>query len=83
MIAIISSMTKKERRHPDLLNGSRRARVARGSGTQPADVNTLLKQYQQMEKMMSKLGSGGMKGLMRQMTGAMRGMGGGGFMPKR
>src|SRR5690606_10050542 len=44
MIAIIDSMTKKERRHPDLLNGSRRARVARGSGTLPADVNRLLKQ---------------------------------------
>lgn len=81
MVAIINSMTKKERRHPDLLNGSRRARVARGSGTQPADVNRLLKQYMQMEKMMSKMASGGMKGLMRQMTGAMRGMGGGGMPP--
>ncbi len=79
MVAIINSMTKKERRHPDLLNGSRRARVARGSGTQPADVNKLLKQYQQMEKMMSKLSGGGLKGLMRQMQGAMKGMGGGGF----
>ena len=77
MVAIIGSMTKKERRHPDLLNGSRRARIARGSGTQPADVNRLLKQYQQMEKMMSKLGSGGIKGLMRQMGAAMKGMGGG------
>ena len=55
MIAIINSMTKKERRHPDLLNGSRKARIARGSGTQPADVNRLLKQYMTMEKMMSKL----------------------------
>ncbi len=81
MIAIINSMTRKERRHPDLLKGSRRARVARGSGQQPADVNRLLKQYQQMEKMMSKLGSGGIKGMMRQMKGAMRGMGGGGFQP--
>jgi len=77
MMAIIGSMTKKERRHPDLLNGSRRARIARGSGMQPADVNKLLKQYQQMEKMMSKLGSGGLKGLMRQMGSAMKGMGGG------
>lgn len=76
MIAIINSMTRKERRHPDLLKGSRRARIARGSGQQPADVNRLLKQYQQMEKMMSKLGSGGLKGMMRQMKGAMRGMGG-------
>ena len=82
MIAIINSMTRKERRHPDLLKGSRRARVARGSGQQPADVNRLLKQYQQMEKMMSKLGSGGIKGMMRQMKGAMRGMGGPGGMSR-
>ncbi len=79
MIAIINSMTKKERRHPDLLNGSRRARVARGSGTLPADVNRLLKQYQQMEKMMGKLKGGGMKGMLRGLKGAMGGMGGGGF----
>ena len=79
MIAIIGSMTPKERRHPDLLNGSRRARIARGSGTQPADVNKLLKQYQQMEKMMSKPSGGGRKGLLRQRQGAMKGMGGGGF----
>ena len=81
MIAIINSMTKKERRHPDLLNGSRKARVARGSGTQPSDVNRLLKQFMQMEKMMSKLSSGGLKGLMRQMGAAMKGMGGGGLPP--
>ncbi|MFB9066978.1 signal recognition particle protein [Pseudofulvimonas gallinarii] len=83
MIAIIDSMTKKERRHPDLLNGSRRARVARGSGTQPADVNRLLKQYQQMEKMMGKLKGGGMKGMLRGLKGAMGGLGGmGGFPPR-
>ncbi|HET8899533.1 MAG TPA: signal recognition particle protein, partial [Rhodanobacteraceae bacterium] len=76
MIAIIGSMTKKERRHPNLLNGSRRARVAHGSGTQPADVNRLLKQYTQMEKMMGKFARGGMRGLMRSMSGAMKGMGG-------
>ncbi|MDC8015411.1 signal recognition particle protein [Tahibacter soli] len=81
MIAIINSMTKKERRHPDLLNGSRKQRIARGSGMQPADINKLLKQYQQMEKMMSKLAGGGVKGLMRQMKGAMRNMGGGGGFP--
>ena len=81
MVAIINSMTKKERRHPDLLNGSRRARIARGSGMQPADVNRLLKQYMQMEKMMSKLSAGGIKGLMRQMGAAMKGMGGGGMPP--
>ncbi len=79
LIAIIGSMTSKERRHPALLNGSRRARIARGSGATPADVNRLLKQYQQMEKMMSKLSRGGMKGLMRGMQGMMGGRGPGGF----
>jgi signal recognition particle subunit SRP54 len=76
MVAIINSMTKKERRNPALLNGSRRARIARGSGMGPADVNKLMKQYQQMEKMMSKMGRGGMKGLMRGMQGMMGGQGG-------
>lgn len=80
MIAIINSMTHQERRHPALLKGSRRARVARGSGTAPADVNRVLKQYMQMEKMMSKMGRGGMRGMMRQMQGALGNMGGG-FRP--
>ena len=78
MVAIINSMTKKERRNPALLNGSRRKRIAAGSGLTPADVNKLLKQYQQMEKMMAKMGRGGMKGLMRGMQGMM-----GGGMPFR
>ena len=73
MVAIINSMTKKERRNPALLNGSRRARIAKGSGMLPADINKLMKQYQQMEKMMSKMGRGGMKGLMRGMQGMMGG----------
>jgi signal recognition particle subunit SRP54 len=77
MVAIINSMTKKERRNPDLLNGSRRKRIAAGAGMAPADVNKLMKQYQQMEKMMAKMGRGGMKGLMRGMQGMM----GGGGMP--
>ncbi|WP_293716949.1 MULTISPECIES: signal recognition particle protein [unclassified Stenotrophomonas] len=77
MIAIINSMTKKERRNPGLLNGSRRARIARGSGTQPADVNKLMKQYMQMEKMMGKLAGGGMKGMLRNMKGMLGAMGGG------
>ncbi|QSX77313.1 signal recognition particle protein [Agrilutibacter solisilvae] len=76
MVAIINSMTKKERRNPTLLNGSRRARIAKGAGLTPADVNKLMKQYQQMEKMMSKLSGGGMKGLMRGMKGMMGGRGG-------
>ena len=76
MVAIINSMTKKERRNPALLNGSRRARIAKGSGMTPADVNKVLKQYQQMEKMMGKLGRGGMKGMMRGLSGMMGGRGG-------
>ena len=80
MVAIINSMTKKERRNPALLNGSRRKRIAAGSGVTPADVNKLMKQYQQMEKMMGKLGRGGMKGMMRGLQGM---MGGRGAMPFR
>ncbi|HRN61159.1 MAG TPA: signal recognition particle protein [Luteimonas sp.] len=80
MIAIIGSMTKKERRNPALLNGSRRARIAAGSGTHPSDVNKLMKQYQQMEKMMGKMARGGMKGMMRGLQGM---MGGAGRMPFR
>jgi len=83
MIAIINSMTKKERRNPGLLNGSRRARIARGSGTLPADVNKLMKQYMQMEKMMGKLAGGGMKGMMRNMKGMLGAMGGRGGLPFR
>ena len=75
MVAIINSMTKKERRNPALLNGSRRKRIAAGSGLSPADVNKLMKQFQQMEKMMSKMGRGGMKGMMRGMQGMMGGRG--------
>ena len=73
MVAIINSMTKKERRNPGLLNGSRRSRIAKGSGMAPSDVNKLMKQYQQMEKMMAKMGRGGMKGMMRGMQGMMGG----------
>jgi signal recognition particle subunit SRP54 len=76
MIAIINSMTKKERRNPALLNGSRRARIAAGSGTHPSDVNKLMKQYMQMEKMMGKMARGGMKGMMRNLQGMMGGRGG-------
>ncbi|MDQ3494477.1 MAG: signal recognition particle protein [Pseudomonadota bacterium] len=75
MMAIIGSMTRKERRNPTLLNGSRRKRIAGGAGVTPADVNKLMKQYQQMEKMMGKLGRGGMKGMMRGLSGMMGGRG--------
>ncbi len=80
--AIINSMTPKERRRPDIIKGSRKKRIAAGSGTQIQDVNRLLKQFTQMQKMMKKMGSkGGMAKLMRGMGGKfpMGGMGGGGL----
>jgi signal recognition particle subunit SRP54 len=63
--AIIGSMTKSERKNPKLLNGSRRRRIAAGSGTTVPDVNRLLKQYQDMAGMMKKMKKLGQKGLMR------------------
>jgi signal recognition particle subunit SRP54 len=57
--AIIRSMTKDERRRPEILNGSRRKRIARGSGTDVADVNRVLKQYRDMKKMMRALKKAG------------------------
>ena len=63
MEAMISSMTMWERQHPDKINGSRRRRVATGSGTTPADINQLLAQFKQMQKMMKQLASGNMRGL--------------------
>ncbi len=79
--AIIYSMTPQERRKPELLNGSRRKRIADGSGTKIAEVNQLMKQFQQMQQMMKMMRGGGMKKMMRQME-AMKGKGGfpgGGF----
>lgn len=78
MEAIIYSMTKKERANPELIKGSRKKRIAAGSGTQVQDVNRLLKQFTQMQKMMKKMQKGGMKSMMRNMKGMMGGMGGGG-----
>ena len=70
MAVIIDSMTVRERRFPDLLNGSRKQRIASGSGTQLADINRLLKQHKQMQKMMKKVGkTGGMQKMMRGMQG--------------
>jgi signal recognition particle subunit SRP54 len=77
--AIILSMTFHERRFPDVINGSRKKRIAAGSGTEIHDVNRLLKQYKQMQKMMKKMSKkGGMKSMMRSMEGM---MGGGGLPP--
>jgi signal recognition particle subunit SRP54 len=77
--AIILSMTPTERKKPKILNGSRRKRIAAGSGTTVQEVNRVLKQFQQMSTMMKKLGKAGRRGLM----GAMGGLGGlpSGFPP--
>lgn len=77
MVAVINSMTPKERRNPDLIRGSRKKRIAAGSGTQVQDVNRVLKQYQQMAKMMKKMRGGGMARMMKQLKGRMPG----GFPP--
>jgi signal recognition particle subunit SRP54 len=65
--AIINSMTKEERMKHTMINGSRRKRIARGSGTRVQDVNRLLKNYSQVLKIMKKLNKGGMRGLSRGM----------------
>lgn len=68
--AIIDSMTPKERRNPDVINGSRKKRIAMGSGTQIQDINRLLKQFKQMQKMMKKMSKkGGLAGMMKGMAG--------------
>ena len=78
MEAIINSMTPGERHYPDSINGSRKKRIAGGSGTQIQDINRLLKQHKQMQKMMKKLGKkGGMTNMMRGMGGMMQPPGGG------
>jgi signal recognition particle subunit SRP54 len=70
MVAIIDSMTPLERRKPEVINGSRKRRVAQGSGTQIQDVNRLLKQHKQMQRMMKKMGSkGGMTNMLRGLKG--------------
>jgi signal recognition particle subunit SRP54 len=68
-IAIICSMTPGERRYPKTIDGSRRRRIAAGSGTQVADVNRLLKNFLQMQKMMKGMGKGGLGRMMRSMAG--------------
>jgi signal recognition particle subunit SRP54 len=73
--AIIKSMTHQERRKPEILNGSRRKRIADGSGVKIVEVNQLLKQFQQMQQMMKMFKGGGAKKMMRQME-AMKGRGG-------
>lgn len=78
--AIIMSMTPKERRKPDLLQASRKRRIAAGAGVDVAEVNKVLKEHRNMADMMKKLGKGGLKGLAGMMgnMGGAGGMGGGG-----
>lgn len=80
-IAIVDSMTPQERHFPDLIKASRKRRIAAGSGSQVQDVNRLLKQHMQMQKMMKKLAKGGMRKMMRSMGGMPGGGGGQGGMP--
>ena len=68
-IAMINSMTPQERRKPDLIDGSRKRRIANGSGVQVQDVNRLLKQMMQMQQAMKMFSKGGVKGLMRSLGG--------------
>ena len=76
MESIINSMTPAERRDPDIISGSRRRRIAKGSGTQVQDVGRLIKQHKQMQKMMRKFTrKGGMSKMMRGLGGMMPGAG--------
>lgn len=77
--SLINSMTPQERRKPEIINGSRKRRIAAGAGLQVPDLNRLLKQHKQMQKMMKKAGQkGGMQKMMRGMSGMMGGGGPGG-----
>ncbi len=76
-IALIDSMTKKERRNPELLQASRKKRIAAGAGLEVQELNRLLKMHRQMADAMKKLGGMGKKGLLRGGLGALFGKGGG------
>ena len=73
MLAVINSMTIKEKRYPQLIKGSRKRRIANGSGTSIQDVSKLLKQYNQMQKMMRKFKGKGMMKMMQKLGGKMPG----------
>ncbi|MGD8346747.1 MAG: signal recognition particle protein [Lysobacterales bacterium] len=79
MIAIINSMTPGERQRPEIIRGSRKKRIANGSGTKIQTVNRLLKQHAQMQKMMKKMGKGGMARMMRKMGQMQKQLPGGKF----
>jgi len=73
-VAIINSMTPGERRKPDIIRGSRKRRIASGSGTQVQDVNRLLKQFMEMQAMMKRMGKGGMAKMLRGLKGRTPGL---------
>jgi signal recognition particle subunit SRP54 len=73
-VALIDSMTPRERRRPEIIDGSRRRRIAAGAGMQVQDVNRLLKQHLEMQRMMKKLGSGKLARMMGAMAGKLPGM---------
>jgi signal recognition particle subunit SRP54 len=73
-IAVINSMTRRERRRPEIIDGSRRRRIAAGAGVQVQDVNKLLRQFQEMQRMMKGLKGGKLQRLMRSFKGGMPGM---------
>jgi signal recognition particle subunit SRP54 len=92
MEVMINSMTPDERRRPEIIQGSRKRRITQGSGTQVQDLNRLLKQHKQMQKMMMKMKGGGMEKMMRGLggmggpggpAGGMGGPGGPGGLPFR
>jgi signal recognition particle subunit SRP54 len=68
MVAIVNSMTPQERRFPDIIRGSRKKRIANGCGQQVQAINKVLKQHAQMQKMMKKMGRGGMTQMMKKMS---------------
>ncbi len=73
-IAVINSMTKQERRFPDLIKGNRKKRIAAGCGQDLQDVNRILKQHKMMQKMMKRFSKGNMTNMMRGLKSNMRGM---------
>jgi len=77
MQAMVYSMTQKERKYPKVMNGSRKRRIAAGSGTSIQELNQMLKQFTQMQKMMKKMKGNKGKRMMAQMASRLGGMGGG------
>ncbi len=73
-IAVINSMTKQERRYPDLIKGNRKKRIAAGCGQELQDVNRILKQHKMMQKMMKRFSKGNMANMVRGLKSNMRGM---------